>query len=77
MENKQIILYTYEQVIDILTSGSFPYDSDEIDEILSEYTPIKLPSDEEIHDKGRYSTSINGFLEGGLWVIKKIKQQDK
>lgn len=47
-----------------------------VDEAIDSLTPIELPNVEEIHNKGRYSTSINGFLEGGLWVIEQIKQQD-
>lgn len=73
-------LYTEEQVIDILTSGSFPYDSDEIDEIFSEYTPIELPSDEEIEKESiDYSTRpsyVISFEDGAKWVIEHIKQQD-
>ena len=77
-------IFTEEQVIDILTSGSFPYDSDEIDEIFSEYPPIKLPSEEEIRimslptkDNDSYSTEYTkGFNYGAQWVIEQIKQQD-
>jgi hypothetical protein len=71
-------LYTEEQVRDILQSGSFPFNDDEVDEIISMITFIELPSDEEVHN---IAASDDGlfyefeFIEGANWVINKIKQQ--
>jgi hypothetical protein len=89
MVTKKNILYTYEQVIDILTSGSFPYNSDEIDEILSEYIPIELPSEEEIDaiandighnyfvmQRNHYEGLIEGSRRMAYWFMKRFKQED-
>ena len=72
-------LYTEEQVRKAIDDARLYYDGwvMEEKEILFYLNTIELPSEEEIHNKGRYSSSINGFLEGGLWVIEQIKQQDK
>lgn len=73
-------LYT-EETIRFIAKAIYEHDFDSektSDELVDELTTaIELPSTEEIHDKGRYSTSINGFLEGGLWVVEHIKQQNK
>ncbi len=68
-------LYTEEQVRQIASTiclGRFDF-NDTPDDLVNELIPIELPSDEEIHNKGRYSTNIMGFLEGGRWVIEQIK----
>ena len=78
-------LYTEEQVIDILQSGSFPYNDEEIDEILSELTPIEPPSDEEIEkyvkSTGYYGHCTpeyhEGIEEGAHWMRDKIINQSK
>lgn len=71
-------LYTEEQIREVCMSidTNFYISDLYIDTQIKLLTPIELPSDEEIHNKGRYSTNIMGFLEGGRWVIEKIKQQD-
>lgn len=48
--------------------------------IFDYFTPIELPSDEEI-DKISFkrltlATQISGFQLGAKWVIEQIKQQD-
>jgi len=70
-------LYTEEQVIDILQSGSFPYNDEELDEILSELTPIELPSYEEIETKIENMEGISleievGYRAGAKWMRDKI-----
>ena len=70
-------LYTEEQVIDILQSGSFPYNNEELNEILSELTPIELPSDEEIVDMSQEEPDDNlspseEFQRGAKWMKDKI-----
>lgn len=69
-------LYTEEQVRDILQSGSFPFNDYEIDEILLEFTPIELPSDEEVRKESldRSLTPIS-FQLGAKWVINQIEKQ--
>jgi len=75
-------LYTEEQVIDILQSGSFPYNDEELDEILSELTPIELPSYEEIETKIENMEPISleievGYRAGAKWMRDKIIKQNK
>jgi hypothetical protein len=73
-------LYTEEQVIDILQSGSFPFDDEEVDEILLDRTPIELPSDEEIEKFSKIFNLSNNrdmFITGAHWVLNQIKQQDE
>ena len=77
-------LYTEEQVRKMLKSTHIHTDKD-VDMILPKFTPIELPSDEEIENKANERVVVeNVFVrgisahylsEGAKWVIDKIKNQ--
>ena len=81
-------LYTEEQVIELVKKlfwQDFYEDDDEVT-LMSELTPIELPSDDEIkekvelilsYDKNREEeeTVSAGFALGAYWVLNHIKQQ--
>ena len=73
-------LYTEEQVREILKSTHIHTDND-VDMILPQFTPIELPSDEEIKEAAPYVPKDahdyyivfrGGFLEGAKWMKDKI-----
>lgn len=75
-------LYTEEQVREILKSTHIHTDND-VNMILSQFTPIELPSDEEIGRKSvEYSTDTEtkefykdccwDFQNGAKWMRDKI-----
>lgn len=73
-------LYTEEQVIEAIIRAkvSNEYAEEIVKNILSDLTPIELPSDEEIieHLKGIGNNEHKlGFSRGTQWVINHIKQQ--
>lgn len=74
-------LYTEDQVKRAIDIADDNTDLLEYSEILSELTPIELPSDEEIWEKiedSTYSLEYDtGFAQGVKWVIEQIKQQGK
>lgn len=85
--NKQSIkLYTEEQVREILKSTHIHTDND-VDMILPQFTPIELPSDEEIVNQSKYiahnyfemhhTNHYQGLEEGSLrmasWMRDKIQ----
>lgn len=70
-------LYTEEQVIDIL--NGFIGNKNANDYLNRYYTPIELPSDEDIfnatphYDGTEYSTGEHhGFIKGAQWLRDKI-----
>jgi hypothetical protein len=72
-------LYTEEQVKHAMIEARIsPWLK--TDFLLQDYTPIKLPSDEEIWEKiedSAYSLEYDtGFAQGVKWIIEQIKQQD-
>lgn len=74
-------LYTEEQVIEAIIRAkvSNEYAEEIVKNILSDLTPIELPSDEEIY-KNSFKLDViywhDGFLAGVDWLINHIKQQD-
>jgi hypothetical protein len=79
-------LYTEEQVLQIIGNLNREYFVTP-EELLEEmkYTPIELPSDEEIEKKAPYSTlgwgyefgMNDGFKKGAKWMRDKIQGNDK
>lgn len=48
------------------------------DFLLQDFTPIELPSDEEIDKQlpnGMEGNYVSGFYDGVDWLIEQIKQQ--
>lgn len=85
-------LYTEEQVKRAIDIADDNTDLLEYSEIISELTPIELPSDEDIDKKNQeifgkdyivdMGTNLkyaylDAFEVGAKWVIEQIKQQDK
>lgn len=75
-------LYTEEQVKDMLLAAiSFAGAMQEhhIDEFIKKhYTPIELPSDEEIHKQAtNYSNFYYDFRAGAEWMKEQILIQNK
>ena len=73
-----INLYTEEQVREILKSTHIHTDND-VDMILPQFTPIELPSDEELAPKFKYETKIetkkfNKDSNNGKLMIAVCKQ---
>lgn len=71
-------LYTEEQVMKAMMEARLsPWLK--IDFLLQDFTPIELPSDEEIDNLieiSEYSHEYDaGFSMGAKWVIEQIKQQ--
>ena len=65
-------LYTEEQVKKMIYDGNnmwYGYDA-----IISRYTPIELPSDEEIEEESCY---IAEFRAGAKWMKQQILNQNK
>ena len=72
MANK---LYTEEQVRDMLSGAMH---SNWMDAFLSNYTPIELPSDEEIVKKFTIgNTEYTHKIEGANWLKEKILNNGK
>ncbi len=74
-------LYTEEQVREILKSTHIHTDND-VDMILPQFTPIELPSDEEIEREleSYEHTTLEleaGFRAGAKWMQYKILNQNK
>lgn len=73
-------LYTEKQVIEAYNQGRTDW-INEIDNynILSNLTPIELPSDEEIEKVAEKTLSVNliGFITGARWMKKQILNQNK
>ena len=72
-------LYTEEQikkVIIFLTRNEFAEEI--VKNIVSDLTPIELPSEEEIVIGPEWVFGIDrlAYWEGAKWVINHIKQQD-
>lgn len=71
-------LYTEEQVREILKSTHIHTDND-VDMILPQFTPIELPSDEEIeeglfHQSNEYAY---GYKDAFKWMRNKIQRGNK
>jgi hypothetical protein len=70
-------LYTEEQVRKILKSTHIHTDND-VDMILPQFTPIELPSDEEIENEYESKTMYDlGWQDGAKWVRDKIQGGNK
>ena len=73
-------LYTEEQVKQIIDIAEFNKHLTH-DEILKEFSPIQLPSDEEIENNAYSDRRVNdweneqqiGFERGAKWMRDKIK----
>ena len=82
-------LYTEEQVKESLMKhqdSSMFLSVDQIDYLISEITPIELPSDEEIGEESPYipnDASLDfwahkeGFVDGAKWMRDKIGGKDE
>lgn len=77
-------LYTEEQVIEAMKLARHTYDTK--DEIFKRFTPIELPSDEEIEqrvttlfgDVGMYQLyDKDRFIDGAKWMKEQILNQNK
>ena len=71
-------LYTEEQVIEAMKLARHTYDTK--DEIFKRFTPIELPSDEEIGKdigSGMHDFYKGGFIEGAKWIKEQILNQNK
>lgn len=73
-------LYTENQMKDAIIESFLSTYPTNGDDILSKFTPIELPSDDEI----KYTSELNlvepyasYWRTGAKWVIEQIKQQDK
>ena len=82
--NKQIMkLYTEEQVKEILKSTHIHTDND-VDMILPQFTPIELPTDEEIFNQAILAmeemygsgcdAEIDAYFRGAKWMQNLLKQ---
>ena len=78
-------LYTEEQVLKIIQKTIMDK-PETYDEVLKYYTPIELPSDEEIEEASPYVPSNpkidylshqKGFEEGAKWMKEQILNQNK
>ena len=77
-------LYTEEQV-DKMLSRARMHNQDDTEMFTNEYllsqeTPIELPSDEEIGKdigSGMHDFYKGGFIEGAKWMKKQILNQNK
>ena len=74
--NKQSMkLYTEEQVREIMKSTHIHTDND-VDMILPKFTPIELPSDEEIKKEMEFDwldPEDVAYLGGAKWMRNKIQ----
>jgi hypothetical protein len=78
-------LYTEEQVRKLLKKAFWQdfYEGDTEENLISELTPIELPTDEEIEVKAQSSYNdpashlILGFVKGAKWMRDKIKGGNK
>ena len=68
-------LYTEEQVIRMMELARFTYNSE--DKILFSFTPIELPSDEEIEKYDNHSANYDDFQLGAKWMKEQILNQNK
>ena len=75
-------LYTEEQVILLLDLSKLRLMNSK-DILLSQLTPIELPSDEEIEEYDDGSTKLNprfyydAFQDGAKWMKEQILNQNK
>lgn len=70
-------VYTEEQVRDMLKSTHIHTDND-VDMILPQFTPIELPSDEEIYKEAyKKREMVFSFISGAKFVINKIQGGNK
>lgn len=69
-KNRQTImkLYTEEQVKDMLNGPMFEYHI--VDFLNTYYTPIELPSDEEIEKM--LGSNVHDYYKGAKWMRDKI-----
>ena len=77
-------LYTEKQVREILKKGFWQdfNDGDTEDNLISELTPIELPTDEEIDNEFAPANEIIDevtymFIEGAKWMRDKIQGGNK
>ena len=82
-----IKLYTEEQVKKAISIAE--YGDYECKHIIDELTPIELPSDEEIEDKGKWVFNNDGhtifthyntvpsWVNGAKWIKEQILNQNK
>jgi hypothetical protein len=72
--NKQTMkLYTEEQVREMIVLSKYVRNITN-EELLSDFTPIELPSDEEIHiHASDYSNNYYEFRAGAKWMRDKIQ----
>ena len=72
-------LYTEEQVNEIIDIAEFNKHLTN-DDILKEFTPIELPSDDEMANASNHCKDGQvkiGFLRGVLWLKEQILNQNK
>lgn len=74
-------LYTEEQLKEVVKKAFWQdfYDDDTDETLMSELTPIELPSEEEIEEFSKIfklSTDRDVFIVGAHYVLNQIKQQD-
>ena len=77
-------LYTEEQIKKSFIAGcNFTFeDTEEYDEglsnIVNKFTPIELPSDEEINEQASmYSNQCQEYRAGAKWIKEQIINQNK
>ena len=73
--NKQSIkLYTEEDLIIAIGLARHGDQEWSVDEIVKDFTPIELPSDEEIVKDSKYKSLAGiGWIEGAKWMRDKIQ----
>ena len=81
-------LYTEEQVLKIIQKTVMDK-PETYDEVLKYYTPIELPSDEEMENKGKWVFNNDGhtitthyntvpsWVNGAKWMKQQILNQNK
>lgn len=70
-------LYTEKQVLKIIQKSVMDK-PETYYEVLKDYTPIELPSDDEIVNEGlRQKELIFSFMSGAKWIKEQILNQNK
>ena len=63
-------LYTEEQVMDIILDSFISEYPTNANDILSNYTPIEFPTDEEIEKM--LGSNVHDYYKGAKWMRDKI-----
>lgn len=71
MENKEVKLYTEEQVREAIKMTRNEYPFRYVQDIINDLTPIELPSDEEINDYANDNVESISFVNGAKWMRDK------